>query len=307
MSQPSGKENYIPPFSGVRLIECRDHFQLVPVPAVRVMYGYGKIKSSKATIDPDDPYSEPIWDDLAPDDEVWAVMQWYRFEDGREVQGDIHFGRPESTEEEVRKRMVRMEESNRYTREEMLDLLQCFEATEDDYQFVEDNYPNYQSEPDPKSTDEYDVYYARLKVMEELQPKTVALIKIANATKDPAKRQIVEREAVQSFFAELAHYLTEDEVLAWQRSNPVGTGWMCEFSEVMREPRRQLDPINHELALNWLRQNYNRMTAKELCNSIFSRVWKWLAPSFQMTADFIKKRRERLGLTTKRKPGAAQK
>jgi hypothetical protein len=84
--------------------------------------------------------------------------------------------------------------------------------------------------------------------MGELQPKTVALMKIANTTKDPRKRQFVEREAVQSLYAEWAHYLTEDEILAWQRNNPVGTGWICEFAEVRREPRRQLDPINHELA-----------------------------------------------------------
>ena len=108
---------------------------------------------------------------------------------------------------------------------------------------------------------------------------------------------------MQSFFAELAHYWKEAEVLAWQKSNPVGTGWMCEFGEVMSEPRRQLDPINHDLALNWLRENYNRMTAKELSDSIFRRVWRWLAPGFKLTADFIKKRRERLGLTTKRPPG----
>ena len=76
--------------------------------------------------------------------------------------------------------------------------------------------------------------------MAELQPITVELIKIANVTKDPVKRKYVEREAVQSFFAEIARYLTEDEVLAWQKSNPVGTGWMCEFAEVMRFPRRQL-------------------------------------------------------------------
>ena len=113
----------------------------------------------------------------------------------------------------------------------------------------------------------------------------------------------MERQAVQSFFAELAHYWKEAEVLAWQKSNPVGTGWMCEFGEVMSEPRRQLDPINHDLALNWLRENYNRMTAKELSDSIFRRVWRWLAPGFKLTADFIKKRRERLGLTTKRPPG----
>ena len=143
-------------------------------------------------------------------------------------------------------------------------MLQCYEASEDDYAYVEEKYPNYQSEPDPKETDNYDVYHARLKVMCDLQPKTVELIKIANATKDPVKRQFVEREAVQSYFAELAHYFTEDEILAWQRTNPVGTGWMCEFGEVMREPRRTLDPVNHELALNWLRENiqsYDRKRA----------------------------------------------
>jgi hypothetical protein len=45
------------------------------------------------------------------------------------------------------------------------------------------------------------------------------------------------------------------------------------------------------------------MMAKDLSNSVFNRVWKWLAPGFRITADFIKKRRERLGLTSKRQPG----
>jgi len=303
VSQPSGKPIYIPPFSNVRLIECRDHFQLVPVPAVRTVHGYGKIKASKVTIDPDDPNSEQVWDDLGPDEDVWAVMQWFKYEDGYEERGDICFMRPECSEEDVQKRLEQMESFSSQTREELLALTQCFRAKEDDYQFIEDNYPNYQSEPDPKNTDEYDVYHARLKVMGELQPKTVELLRIANATKDPVKRGLVEREAVQSFFAELAHYLTEDEILAWQRSNPVGTGWMCEFGEVMREPRRQIDPVNHELALNWLRRCYNQMTAKDLSDSVFQRVFKWLAPGFKITADFIKKRRERLGLTTKRPSG----
>jgi hypothetical protein len=297
MSQPSGKEIYIPPYSGVRLIECQDHFQLVPVPAVRVLHGYGKIKSSQATIDSDDPNSGPIWDDLGPDEEVWAVMQWYRYEDGRQEAGDICFLRPECSEEDVRKCMERMVQSDKMTREKALDLLQCYDAPEEDRQYVEDNFPNYQTEPDPKATDEYDVYHARLKVMGELQPKTVELIKIANATQDPVKRQLVEREAVQSYFAELAHYLTEDEILAWQKSNPVGTGWMCEFGEVMREPRRTISPVNHELAFNWLRQKYNLMTEKQLSVSIFKRILIWLTPGA------IKKRRERLGLTSKRPTG----
>jgi hypothetical protein len=302
MSEASGKI-YIPPYSGVRLIECRDHFQLVPVPAVQVVYGYGKIKSREVTIDPDDKTSEPVWDDLAPDQEVWAAMQWFRFEDGNQVQGNICFLRPECTEEQVRKRMEEMERDSNITREQALAMLQCYDAPQEDHDFVEDNFPNYQSEPDSNATDDYDVYHARLKVMSDLQPKTVELIKIYDCTKDPVKRQQLGFELVQSHFAELAHYWTEDEVLAWQRTNPVGTGWMCEFGEVMREPRRTLDPVNHELALNWLRENYNRMTAGVLADSIFKKIWKWLAPGFKMTADFIKKRRERLGLTTKRPPG----
>ena len=307
MSQSSGKQIYIPPYSGVRLIECQDHFQLVPVPAVRPMYGYGKVKASKATCDPDDPNSEPFWCDLAPDDEVWVAMQWYRFEDGREVQGTISFLRPECTEEQARKSMESMEGFYAMTREDLLELTQCFDATEDDLAYIEDNYPNYQTEPDSSDTDNYDVYHARLKVMSELQPKTVALLKIADCTKDPEKRKFAEREAVQSFFAELAaHYFTEEEILAWQRSNPVGTGWMCEFGEVMREPRRTIDPVNHELALNWLREKYNLLTAAELSESIFQRVLRWLKLD-RLTPDAIKKRRERLGLTTKRKPGSPSK
>src|ERR1039458_6234961 len=132
MSEASGKI-YIPPYSGVRLIECRDHFQLVPVPAVQVVYGYGKIKSREVTIDPDDKTSEPVWDDLAPDQEVWAAMQWFRFEDGNQVQGNICFLRPECTEEQVRKRMEEMERDSNITREQALAMLQCYDAPQEDH------------------------------------------------------------------------------------------------------------------------------------------------------------------------------
>jgi hypothetical protein len=303
MSQPSGKPIYIPPFSGVRLIECRDHFQLVPVPDVRTVYGYGKIKTREVKVPDDVVNPVQFWTDLGPEDEIWCVMQWFVFADDHKEPGNISFLRPECTDEDAKESMERMMRMDNFTREEALELLQCYDAPEEDHQFVEDNFPNYQSEPDPKNTDEYDVYHARLKVMSELQPKTVELLKIATATRDPNKRKYVERETVQSYFAELAHYFTEDEVLAWQKNNPIGTGWMCEFGETMRNPRKQLDPINHELALNWLRQRYNELTAKELSESVFQRVWRWLAPGFKMTADFIKKRRERLGLTSKRRSG----
>jgi hypothetical protein len=52
MSQPSGKPIYIPPFSSVRLVEWRDHFQLVPVPEVRTIFVYGKIKAGAFRVDP---------------------------------------------------------------------------------------------------------------------------------------------------------------------------------------------------------------------------------------------------------------
>ncbi|HXA45888.1 MAG TPA: hypothetical protein VNZ25_10305, partial [Candidatus Angelobacter sp.] len=109
MSQPEDKL-YIPPYSGVRLIECRDHFQLVPVPDVRVVYGYGKIKASDAKMDPDDPESTPIWDHLAANEEIWIVMQWFQYVDGKLIPGDCCYLKPECTEEQVQKRMREMEE-----------------------------------------------------------------------------------------------------------------------------------------------------------------------------------------------------
>jgi hypothetical protein len=288
------KPVYIPPFSEVRLVECRHHFQLVAVPKCRVVFGYGRIQSRHAVIDPEDPDSEPTWCDLKPDEEVWAVMQWYEFEDGHREKGSVSYLHPEVPESEVRKRMEEMEEVKGMSRQELLELSQCFEATEEDLDYIDSKRPNYQAEPNPSSTDEYDLYHARLKVLSELQPKTVELIKLADTMRDGEKRKFLERQAVQSYFAELAHHLTEDEVLAWQKTNPVGTGWLCEFGNVMQQPRRTVDPVNHELALNWLRARYNELTAGELSESIFKR---------RLTAAALKKRRERLGLTSKRPQG----
>ena len=85
--------------------------------------------------------------------------------------------------------------------------------------------------------------------------------------------------------------------MAWQRSNPVGTEWMREFGRVLEEPERRIDEINYELAFNWLRLKYNLLTAEELSDAIRERTGQRLMPGT------LKKRRERLGLTTDRKPG----
>jgi hypothetical protein len=213
---------YIPPFANVRLVECREHFQLVPVPEVKVFYGYGKVKARYATVDPDDLNTEQFWPDLKPDEEVWIAMEWFQFADGKEIQGSVTFSRPDSSELHVKKLVEDLKSFSKLNREQLLEMTQCFEAKEEDYDYIDDKCPNYQTEPDPSDTDAYDLYHARLKVMSELQPQTVELLKIATVTKDAAKRQIAEREAVQSYLAELAHYFTKDEIMAWQKSNPLG-------------------------------------------------------------------------------------
>jgi hypothetical protein len=300
MSQPSGKPIYIPPFASVKLLDCRDHYELVFVPDMKILYGYGKVKAGQASSEPGNPAAETmaeIWDDLTPDTEIWCVMRWFEFQDGHREHSDVSYMRPDSTEDEVKDKMKAMREFRDMSGQDARLLLHCYQAKPEDKEFVEANWPNYQAEPDPNKSDEHDVYHARLKVLAELSPQTVELLKIANAIKDPKKRSYVEREMVQSYFAELAHYFTEDEVLAMQRSNPIGTGWLCEFAEVMKQPRRTISPVNYELALNWLRAKYNEMTERELSASIFKRLWIWLTPSA------IKKRRERLGLVSKRPTG----
>ena len=301
MSKASGTF-YIPPFVGVRLIECRDHISLTPVPSFREFFAYGKVKAAEVVIELEDGRTEPFWDNCAPDEEVWAVAQWVRFEDGHEEKGTINYLRSPNSERDARKAMQEMSDFYGMNKERMLDLGRLVENCEDSDVFMESRYPNYQSPPsDPKAIDKYDVYQARLKVLAGLHPKTVELIKRADATQDPQKRYKIERETVQAYFAELAHYWTEEEVLAWQRSNPIGTEWMCEFARVFEEPRREIDPIKHELAFNWLRRKYNLLTAEELSDSIL------IATLQRLTPEAIKKRRERLGLTTKRKPGSPEK
>jgi hypothetical protein len=297
MCQPTAKF-YIPPYAGVRLYEFRDQITLTPVPSFREFFAYGKVKATEAVIELEDGTIQRFWDDCSPDEEVWAVVQWIRFEDGHEEKGSIHYLRAPNTEEDARKAMQEMGSFYSLNKKQLLDLAGCVETTPDDLDYVESRFPNYQLKPtDPAAIDEMDVYQARLKVLAGLHPKTVELLKRADDVQDPEQRRRIEKETVQAYFAELAHYWTEEEVLAWQKSNPIGTKWMCEFSNVFQESKKELDPINHELALNWLRRKYNLLTAEELSDAIL------LATLQRVTPGTLKKRRERLGLATKRPPG----
>ena len=181
---------------------------------------------------------------------------------------------------------------------QVVGLVKCFAATDADYAYIESRYPNYQSPPsDPTALDELDVYQARLKMLAGLHPKTVELMKRADETQDPQKRKEIQRETVQAYYAELAHFWTEEEVLAWQRHNPIGTEWMREFVHVFEEPEKVIDPIKYELAFNWLRRKYNLLTAEELSDSVLKATLQRVMPGT------LKKIRERLGLTSKRNPG----
>jgi hypothetical protein len=414
-------ELYIPPFASVRLIECRDRIALVPVPSFREFFAYGRVKATEVMIELKGGQSEPFWPDCLPDEEVWMVTQWIRFEDGHEEKGSFHCLRSPKTEEDARKAMQEMIDFYSLSKDELqggsatfsvdeikdlsgfinrlrrqwdgvsaflwrrlsepeqtlllkyqpqapntnqcrnvvarllnktvadrsiyeevrfngvllghnvtellkrnptgpeladlnrcllecaypaelskrvIGLVQCFRAEEEDYDYIESRFPNYQSPPgDTTDLDESDLYQARLKALAGLHPKTVDLMTRAEATEDPGERRKIERAAVEMFFVELAHFWTEDEVRAWLLKNPIGKEGMCEFARVFQEVEKQIDPIKHELVLNWLRRKYNLLTEEELSDAIYKATGQRLTPGA------IKKKRERLALTSKRPHG----
>jgi len=287
----------IPPFAGVTLVEYRDRIELTPVYWYREILGLGRFNASKVGPQSgEDMY--PFFNAVMGDKEIWVVAQWRRFEDGREEAINLTYLDPEATETEARKEFECMDHFLNMSKKELEGLNRCFQAPGDDRDYAESRFLDAKlGPPDSKSIDDHDLYQARLKVMAGMHPKTVALIRQADAVKDPKEREKFEREAVEAYFAEMAHSWTEDQVKEWQQSNPIGTEWMCEFARVMREPEREIEPINYELALNWLRRKYNLMTAEELSDDILIRTGQRMMPGT------LKKRRERLGLTTKRPPG----
>lgn len=287
----------IPPFAGVTLVEYRDRIALTPIYWVREFIGLGKLPASVLP-EPTGPFSGHLFKTLWVGKDVWVVARWHRYDDGREEPLNLEYLDPEATESEAKAAYERMIRFANLSKDELLSLSKCFDAKEDDLAYIEERFPDAKfGPPQSGSLDERDLYQARLKVLGGINPKTVALIAQADATENPKEREALERETVQSYFAEMAHQWTGDDVLAWQRANPVGSEWLVEFAKVFREPERNLDPISYELALNWLRGKYNLLTEEELSDVILIRTGQRLMPGA------LKKRRERMGLTTKRPPG----
>ncbi len=286
----------IPPIAAIRMVKYRDQFRLTPICFCRDVVALGRLKASLVGPGPESVFGA-LYDAVMGDEEIWVVGAWRLFENKDvEVQYYVTCD-PETTEAEAQSEYLRVLDFLRLSREDLEAFAQCFKATQEDYDFIDNRFPKIQTPPNPDEAETKDLYDARLKALAGLQPKTVGLVaKILAAESDDARRAL-EWEAVQAYFAELAQYWSEEEVLAWQKANPLGSDWLCEFAKVRTGARRQLDPVNHELALNWLAKKYNMLTEAELADAIFA------ATGVRINAATVKKRRERLGLLSKRSPG----
>jgi hypothetical protein len=287
------KQMIIPPYAGVKMVEYHDRITLKPVAAFREVVSLCKINGGDKDFEPWDGM-HPMMIQLQKQGDIWLIIQWHIFEDGTEEVINLR-SIAEATEVEVRERFDGFVRFLMMSKEKLRKLEKCFVVPEEERNYIADRFP--EMPPDPSATDDYDLYQARLKVLAGMQPKTVSLIEEAYAADNPVQRENAEFEAVSAYYAEMAHYWNSEAVKAWQRSNPIAAEWIKEFARVFQKPRKELDAIDHEIVLNWLRRGYNFLTAEELSDAVFQATGK------QMTPEALKKRRERLGLTTKRPPG----
>lgn len=306
----------IPPYAGVKLVEFSDRLELMPYGWFRNCVALGKHKANEVGFQPEEQlFAE--WNKRMGDHEIYVVVCWKVFEnDSDEVEYAIYCGPGTNLEtaEKVFEGLIEYLDSipkDRDTEEGAQNCLRHIRGLvppglrlwlthgnvgrhyeeRDDYGAIPQSYS------DQKTSETREMYQARLKALAGMQPKTVALIEQADRTEDSAQREKLEREAVQAYFAELGTYWSDDMLMAWQRNNPLASKWLCEFGKMMEMPERDLDPINQELALNWIRRGYNLMTENELAEAIFTVTGQRVKPNT------LKKKRVGLGLSTKRPSG----
>lgn len=284
----------VPPVTGVALVELHDRIALTPLCWCREFVGLGRYESEKVRPAKGSPL-HPFYSQVMKGKKIWVIIAWRQYEDGQEEVLRTHCLDPGCSKTQALEAYQDEVEFVSLGRNELDELSTLFKASPEDLEYIDTRFPKIQS---PGGTiEEADLYQARLKTLAGLQPKTVALIQRAAAAKDPNARLQLERQAIHAYFADLAHYWTDEALNEWLRNNPPRSHWLCEFAKVKAEPKRELDPVNHELALNWIRGKYNLLTAEELSKEIQK------ATGQRVSAATIKKRRERLGLTTKRTPG----
>gem|GEM_PF-2522427 len=275
------------------MVEYHDRIALKPIASFREFLGLCKIPANDKDFQPWEGFN-PLFAELLKQYDIWLIIQWHRFEDGRvEVIGIKYIA--DATEEQVLEQFESYTRFLMMTKEQLDALTPLFNVPEDDRNYIADRFPV--MPPDPASTKEFDLYQARLQVLAGMQPKAVAKMQEAFDTEDPVKRAAIESDAVAAYYAEMAHYWRSEEVTAWQRTNPIGAEWICEFASVMQKPVKDLHPVDHEIVLNWLKKGYNLLTEEELATAVYEVTGERMKPAA------IKKRRERLGLTTERPTG----
>lgn len=290
------------------MLEFSDRLELCPVGWYRDCLGLGKFRADKAGFEPhEEMYSK--WKQIMGSGEIWVVVHWMVFENESDKVDHVIYCRPGTTLEDAQKVF---EEMNKYLDSSMPDKGTHTGLTRlcDQLRHVapfgvwltnenagkseeETRYTSaiVHSYSDQKTKETREVYQARLKVLAGMGPKTVVLVHQADEAKDETERKKLEFETVGAFFAELGIYWTEDMLKAWLITNFPGSKWLCEFGRMMNSPELHLDPINHELALNWLRRGYNLMNESELSDAIFKASGQRIKPNT------LKKKRAKLGLT----------
>jgi hypothetical protein len=131
-------------------------------------------------------------------------------------------------------------------------------------------------------------------------PRTVELAEKAEQLADSENRKSLERESLEAYFAENAPGWPPIIFKGWQHLNPIGLKWMqwlYVWNSRQMKRRKEINEIDYELAFNWRWNGYYSLTAEELKDAVLKGTKQLLS------AEAIKKRRERLGLTTQRMPG----
>jgi hypothetical protein len=148
-----------------------------------------------------------------------------------------------------------------------------------------------------------EVRKARFEVLRKVMPRTVELVEKAEALDDEIEKGEVLRESVNAFFIENGQFFSEEIFTAWQQSNPLPKrcwAWIQKRIAGNKFKRSIIDPVDYELTANWNEprkgqtKSYRDMTAQELAETLHQ------ITGIELNEEQVKKRRQRLGLTTAR-------
>ena len=92
----------IPSYGGVKMVDFWDHLELAPVRWYRNIVGLGRFKANEVGFQPGEDLF-PMFNALMGDKEIWVVVSWKVFDDGREEVGDVIFCDPQATIESAQK------------------------------------------------------------------------------------------------------------------------------------------------------------------------------------------------------------